>query len=498
MAGIDDFNQIKNVITTLDSIRPARFGYTQQAIDAVGSAEVSALTGVYAQDDSTRINSIPTPELIAVDPMVMEIGLRTQAATVSRLTINHFFGRLGLNLLKLTEKVRLLVENHLVNRYITPSGKIVEDLAVSYNATTVTLTKHQSPLAASAPTTEATTLTIPAAVYNASAGVMTANDKMDLDDTKAGLNALNGETVKKTGDQTIAGIKTFTSIPVLPSSNPVSDNEATRKAYVDELDGANVKKTGDQTIAGIKTFSSIPSLPPNDPVNANDAVRKSYADNSAVPVGAIIAYLPGYFTNVGNAVYTPVALSLPSSWKVCDGTFFYDSESPLFNFNGRYLPNLSDSRFLMGNTVAFRGTVGANTTNTISIDINQLPYHNHSNSHEHTSAGTVNSGNATHSHQYYRLSNVSLSATNGIGPLAEALPKGTWSSLFGVDMNTEDSMQFLLNPDTSDSPNASHSHTFTGSATTGGPASTGYAGTTGIAISILPKYLSVSYIMRVK
>lgn len=35
------------------------------------------------------------------------------------------------------------------------------------------------------------------------------------------------------GNQTIAGVKTFTSIPVLPASDPTADNEAARKAYVD-------------------------------------------------------------------------------------------------------------------------------------------------------------------------------------------------------------------------------------------------------------------------
>ena len=40
--------------------------------------------------------------------------------------------------------------------------------------------------------------------------------------------------VKLTGDQTIAGIKTFSSILVLPASDPTTDNEAVRKAFLDE------------------------------------------------------------------------------------------------------------------------------------------------------------------------------------------------------------------------------------------------------------------------
>jgi len=35
------------------------------------------------------------------------------------------------------------------------------------------------------------------------------------------------------GNETIAGIKTFSSIPILPASDPTADNEASRKAYVD-------------------------------------------------------------------------------------------------------------------------------------------------------------------------------------------------------------------------------------------------------------------------
>ena len=38
-----------------------------------------------------------------------------------------------------------------------------------------------------------------------------------------------------TGNQTIAGIKTFSSIPLLPASDPTTANQAARKTYVDSL-----------------------------------------------------------------------------------------------------------------------------------------------------------------------------------------------------------------------------------------------------------------------
>ncbi len=69
----------------------------------------------------------------------------------------------------------------------------------------------------------------------------------------------------------------------------LSDNDhpqyllATGKAAdsdkLDNIDSTGfVQTSGNQTVAGIKTFSSIPVLPASDPTTANQAVRKSYAD----------------------------------------------------------------------------------------------------------------------------------------------------------------------------------------------------------------------------
>jgi len=62
------------------------------------------------------------------------------------------------------------------------------------------------------------------------------------------------------------------------NSDDVVPTEKAVKTYIDNLDRADVKKTGDQTVAGIKTFSSIPVLPGSDPANTNQAVRKAYVD----------------------------------------------------------------------------------------------------------------------------------------------------------------------------------------------------------------------------
>lgn len=112
------------------------------------------------------------------------------------------------------------------------------------------------------------------------ANQLTRKSYVDAGDTTNAnaITALDGAVVKLTGDQTVAGIKTFSSIPVGPASDPTTANQLTRKSYVDALDAANVKLTGDQTVAGIKTFSSIPVLPASDPTTTNQATRKSYVD----------------------------------------------------------------------------------------------------------------------------------------------------------------------------------------------------------------------------
>lgn len=47
------------------------------------------------------------------------------------------------------------------------------------------------------------------------------------------VTAAQALAVALLGNETIAGIKTFSSIPVLPGSNPTLANQAVRKAYAD-------------------------------------------------------------------------------------------------------------------------------------------------------------------------------------------------------------------------------------------------------------------------
>lgn len=92
--------------------------------------------------------------------------------------------------------------------------------------------------------------------------------------------------------QTVAGVKSFSSFPITPSTDPTTDYQVVNKKYVDgintsiqglitTLDGAVVKTSGDQSIAGIKTFSSFPVTPSADPTTDYQVANKKYVDSKS-------------------------------------------------------------------------------------------------------------------------------------------------------------------------------------------------------------------------
>jgi hypothetical protein len=107
--------------------------------------------------------------------------------------------------------------------------------------------------------------------------------------------------VNDTGDETIAGVKTFSSAPVVPAA---AFPESATLNLTSDLAG-KVNDTGDETIAGIKTFSSKPVVPSaafpesatlnltsdlagkvNDTGNETIAGIKTFSSNPVVPAAA--------------------------------------------------------------------------------------------------------------------------------------------------------------------------------------------------------------------
>jgi len=78
--------------------------------------------------------------------------------------------------------------------------------------------------------------------------------------------ALFRDFMDKVSAETVAGVKTFSSSPIVPT--PTTNFQAATKKYVDDVDAATdaaiatkVSLTGNETVAGIKTFSSSPVVP---------------------------------------------------------------------------------------------------------------------------------------------------------------------------------------------------------------------------------------------
>lgn len=74
---------------------------------------------------------------------------------------------------------------------------------------------------------------------------------------------INGGFVSLTGAQTVGGVKTFTSSPVVPTADAAdSSTKVANTAFVQgELTSQAVKLTGAQTVDGVKTFTSSPVIP---------------------------------------------------------------------------------------------------------------------------------------------------------------------------------------------------------------------------------------------
>ena len=123
-----------------------------------------------------------------------------------------------------------------------------------------------------------------------------------------------------------------------------------------------------------------------------------------LPIGSIIAWSGGYFTAgdnggtytsvLGNTVANANAYLESKGYKVCDGNAVNDSKSPIFNGVNRYLPNLTNNRFLQGSTIA--GSVA--TQNSFQINVTNLPpFTISSENKENVSSTSVATNNHTHS-----------------------------------------------------------------------------------------------------
>ncbi|HED6883330.1 TPA: hypothetical protein R5171_000472 [Campylobacter jejuni] len=112
------------------------------------------------------------------------------------------------------------------------------------------------------------------------AGVKTFSSSIVIPNATANNHATNlgqlNSKVSLNADETIAGVKTF-SVPPVSATNPTANNQVANKSYVDTVGNSKVALIGNQTIAGVKTFNAAPVCSAN-PTEDTQLARKWYVD----------------------------------------------------------------------------------------------------------------------------------------------------------------------------------------------------------------------------
>ena len=107
----EDLSAIKEVEDKIVANKVARFAYTDEAYttnDANGVAEY----------DVSKEQNIPTADasVLKVNETVLSKGYRAQASSITRMLVNHFFGRMSYNLNKVNDNVSNLIATLIGHR----------------------------------------------------------------------------------------------------------------------------------------------------------------------------------------------------------------------------------------------------------------------------------------------------------------------------------------------------------------------------------------------
>jgi len=242
---------------------------------------------------------------------------------------------------------------------------------------------------------------------------------------------------------------------------------------------------------------------------------KPHRSNGAtgILIGTIFAWQGGYYTDGVNGGYTDVlaggntvadANSYANKFgcHVCNGAALNDPDSPIFNGSGRYLPNLTDDRFLMGATAA--GGVGGSSTMSHTHGVtSNVTVGNHSTlslSNHTTLAATI----PNHKHQvadattldihFYDSTGANtasvLSSTRAAGGLGSTVvSSGSIQNLYSKTDGGGGAVSFSQNITAHSFSQNITAHSVTNNAVTSGAASN---------TENRPKYLSVFFMIKVK
>jgi len=240
-----------------------------------------------------------------------------------------------------------------------------------------------------------------------------------------------------------------------------------------------------KTLLGLENVDNTSDL--DKPVS----IAQATAIDAAVPVGAIVAFIGGYFGASGNGSFINVIGNTVADvntrlnskgWYVCDGTALNLPASPIFNGVGRYLPNLTDSRFIQGSTSA--GDVGGSNTTA----------HTHTIAHTHTMAHVHGTSNHTltaaqipsHSHTQHNETWANVAGTS----YRTARTSGNWCNSI-----SHGGRAHISTYPTGSSGAHNHGNTGGSSAASTGGASAASSGSA--SLENRPKFVSCLYLIKV-
>ena len=186
-----------------------------------------------------------------------------------------------------------------------------------------------------------------------------------------------------------------------------------------------------------------------NPTNNQDAATKSYVDTS-IPIGGII-------------MWSGAGVTLPSNWKLCDGTTYNGVTTP--DLRGRFV--LSSGQ---GSGLTNRTTGQTGGSEKVALSESEMPKHSHG-----VSASTSgNDGGHTHGHSW----------SGGIPANVYGGVNRSWNSGGGHTDGTALTI---------DSTSSNHSHTITVTESKKG----GNATLDVVAHENMPPFYVLAFIMRV-
>lgn len=216
-------------------------------------------------------------------------------------------------------------------------------------------------------------------------------------------------------------------------------------------------------------------------INLLDGVT-SLGSNGNAPVGGIIALA----SNLTGAHSVPNSGSVDGSgWMLCDGSTIPGGQT----LSGT-LPDLTDGRFLQGNTSGNAGGTGGNTipahTHTGAAHTHGGPSHSHTvDNHTHSTTHDHSAG-GSHGHS------MNYADTNAGGN--QRANGNAWSSADTYTLNANANSVNLGNQGFTSGGSSPGTNSASG---TTGSTTPGAGGSFGSGSDVLPKYLRVVYIMRV-